>query len=477
VIGNLIDDMLRAVGDARDATAEALFEPTLRLGVTGLSRAGKTVFITALVAHLLARGRLARLSAQAEGRIEAVALRPHPDRNVPRFDFEGHMAALSGADPVWPVSTRAVAQLRLSIRYRPAGWFAGLAGTGVLHLDIVDYPGEWLLDLPLLSQDFAEWSARGLAAATAPQRGDLAREWLGLLDAADPAAPYDEATARALSAAYARYLARCRAAGLSGLTPGRFLMPGELEGSPALAFTPLPPAPARLRRGALHGEFARRFDAYRETVAKPFFRDHFARLDRQVVLVDLLGALDAGPGAVGDLQEAMAGILRAFRPGRNSWLSTVLGRRVGRILFAATKADHVHHSQHPRMTAILTALLRDSVSRAEFSGARVEALAIASLRATVEQDVARGGQTIPCVRGRLLRDGRMAALHPGDLPADPQAVLAQARAGAPRDAGWLGGDFDVMDFAPPAPAGRLGEGPPHIRLDQALEFLIGDRLS
>jgi uncharacterized protein len=28
-----------------------------------------------------------------------------------------------------------------------------------LNLDIVDYPGEWLLDLPLLSLSFAEWSA------------------------------------------------------------------------------------------------------------------------------------------------------------------------------------------------------------------------------------------------------------------------------------------------------------------------------
>ena len=34
---------------------EHLFNPTVRLGVTGLSRAGKTVFITALV-HGLTRG-------------------------------------------------------------------------------------------------------------------------------------------------------------------------------------------------------------------------------------------------------------------------------------------------------------------------------------------------------------------------------------------------------------------------------------
>lgn len=95
-------------------------------------------------------------------------------------------------------------------------------------------------------------------------------------------------------------------------------------------------------------EFSRRFGAYKSRVVKPFFRDHFARIDRQVVLMDVLGAIHAGPQAVEDMRRAMADILTAFRPGRAGWLSQILGtRRVGRILFAATKADHLHHIQHP----------------------------------------------------------------------------------------------------------------------------------
>ena len=39
---------------------------------------------------------------------------------------------------------------------------------------------------------------------------------------------------------------------------------------------------------------------------RPFFRDHFARLDRQIVLVDALAALNAGPDAVRDLERALA---------------------------------------------------------------------------------------------------------------------------------------------------------------------------
>jgi hypothetical protein len=65
-------------------------------------------------------------------------------------------------------------------------------------------------------------------------------------------------------------------------------------------------------------------------------------------------------------------------------------------------------------------------------------------------------------------------MHPGDLPESPEAVLSAARDGAER---WLDGDYGVMRFAPPRLTPRPGEGPPHVRLDRALEFLIGDRLA
>jgi predicted YcjX-like family ATPase len=247
-----------------------------------------------------------------------------------------------------------------------------------------------------------------------------------------------------------------------------------MEGSPALTFTPLPPGPGR--RGSLRSEFEKRYAAYLHSVVKPFFREHFARLERQVVIVDLLTALDRGPAAVADLQLALTEILRAFRPGANTWLSSILGKRVDRILFAAAQADHIHHTQHGRMTDILRALLRESVERAAFRGAKTEALAIAGVRATVEQDIRRDGETLPCVRGRLKDTGKMAALFPGDLPENPNTVLAEARADAPKGEGWLEGDLEVMDFAPPNPGGKAGEGPPHIRVDRAVEFLIGDRL-
>src|SRR5215475_14753428 len=89
-----------------------LISPTVRLGITGLSRAGKTVFITALVHGLVRGGRFPVFEAVAEGRIARVRLAPQPDDAVPRFDYENHVKALV-ADRTWPQSTRQISELRV----------------------------------------------------------------------------------------------------------------------------------------------------------------------------------------------------------------------------------------------------------------------------------------------------------------------------------------------------------------------------
>lgn len=470
VIASLADSVLRRVEAVGDTVSEALFEPVIRLGVTGLARSGKTVFISSLVANLMDRGRMSGLAAARDGRIEASFLQPQPDDTVPRFDYEAHIAALTGSKPHWPDSTRAVSELRLSLRVRPAGLLAGLQGPRTIHLDIVDYPGEWLLDLGLLDQTYDQWAGDLLALI---DKRDFAQGFMERARAADPTAPHDEPLAQDLAQRFTDYLRTARKHGFSDCTPGRFLLPGDLAGSPVLTFAPIPLAEPSRRR-SLHREMERRFEAYKAQVVKPFFRDHFAKIDRQVVLTDVLGAIHGGPAAVEDMRRAMAATMGAFRPGRNAFLTRLLsGKQVERILFAATKADHLHHDQHDRMTAIMKALTRDARDRAQFAGAQTGALAIAALRATTEETRQHDGRDLGCVRGRLLETGEEKVFYPGRLPKDPTAILSPAREGADT---WLNGDFGVMSFAPAPLSLRAGDGPPHIRLDTAAQFLIGDRL-
>jgi len=471
VFTSITDGITRGIEGVGAQISGSFLEPTVRLGVTGLSRAGKTVFITSLIANLMDRGRMSQLRAAQTGAIRSAYLQPQPDDTVPRFDYEAHLAALTGDAPHWPQSTRAVSELRLSLRVQPSGILGAISGPRTVHLDIIDYPGEWLLDLTLMDKSYAEWSAAVLGRIGGRPGGAA---YLGQVDSATGSAPHDETGARALAAAFTAHLQASRDAGFSDCTPGRFLLPGDLAGSPVVTFAPLP-APGKTPRGSLWREFERRYEAYKREVVRPFFRSHFARIDRQVVLVDALGAIHAGPRAVEDMRRVMAEILTAFRPGRTRWLADiVLGKRIDRILFAATKADHLHHSQHARLAAIMEALVREAKDRADFSGARTAAMAIASVRATVEAQVDHEGTMLECVKGVLAGTGRVAAMYPGELPEDPARLLSPARQGAER---WLEDDYAVQGFAPARLTLKPGEGPPHIRLDRAAEFLIGDRLT
>ena len=253
-------------GRGRDVGG-ALFEPVIRLGVTGLSRAGKTVFITSLVANLLDRGRMPQLRAEAEGRILAAYLQPQPDHTIPRFAYEDHLAALTGPDPHWPESTRSISTLRLSLRVAPTGLIGGL-------------------DRPARRAPRHRRLPRRVAARPAADEPDLR----GLVDRRHRDRPHPGRAphCRAPGSPGSRPTDAVRAArrerppaaspppsppispppappASPASRPGRFLMPGDLEGSPALTFSPLPkpdrrPAGLALARlpAALRGLQARR---------------------------------------------------------------------------------------------------------------------------------------------------------------------------------------------------------------------------
>ena len=223
VINTLADGVLRGVEAVTDTVSGTFFEPVIRLGVTGLARSGKTVFITSLVANLMDRGRMPGLVAAAEGRLLTAYLQPQPDNTVPRFDYEAHLGDLTSRSPHWPESTRAVSELRLSLKVQPGGLLSGLQGPRVIHLDIVDYPGEWLLDLALLDKSYAEWSEEVMQRIKGRSE---AADFLVLSGQTDATQPAGEPVAKALSASFTTYLNAARDAGYYDCTPGRFLLPG-----------------------------------------------------------------------------------------------------------------------------------------------------------------------------------------------------------------------------------------------------------
>jgi uncharacterized protein len=465
---------------------EHVFNPTVRLGVTGLSRAGKTVFITALIHGLTRGGRFPVFEAYASGRIARARLEPQPDDAVPRFDYENHVRSLI-EERRWPDSTVDVSELRLVIDYQRQN-----GADRTLTLDIVDYPGEWLLDLPLLNKSYEEWSAESLKLSWEKPRAHLAADWHAHLKALNAFGREDEQATLAAAKLFTDYLRACRDErfAMSLLPPGRFLMPGNLAGSPALTFAPLElSGNGEAPNGSLWAMMRRRYEAYKDVVVRPFFREHFARLDRQIVLVDALAAFNSGPEALHDLQAALSGILECFRIGRTTFLSSLFRPRVDRILFAATKADHLHRSSHDRLEAILRHAVAAAAARAESTGAVIDVVALAAVRATREAQVTRGRDKLPSILGTPAAgeiangdvfDGMTeVATFPGDLPADPSDFFTGENAfHGLASAAAENSDFRFLRFRPPQLEGSGSEEPtlPHIRLDRAMQFLFGDRL-
>jgi predicted YcjX-like family ATPase len=207
------------------------------------------------------------------------------------------------------------------------------------------------------------------------------------------------------------------------------------------------------------------------------------------VLVDALSAFNSGPEALVDLEAALTGILDCFRIGRGTLLSSLFRPRIDRILFAATKADHLHHASHDRLEAVLRRIVTKAATHAEIAGAAIDVVALAAVRATREATVSRGRDRLPSILGTPA-SGEMAdgetldgntevATFPGDLPADPEALFGDESAfRGLSSASADKADFRFLRFRPPLLEREGTEEPvlPHIRLDRALQFLIGDRL-
>lgn len=516
---NLFEEMRIATANLADFASD-LTEPSLRIGVTGLARAGKTIFISSSLHNIIHGGRLPRFEAHATGRIGTAEIRPQPDSLVPRFRYEDHIADLTNRR-IWPSSTSRTSQVRLTLQYQSRETIKRTLGTNRLALDIVDYPGEWLLDLTLMDSSFKSWSERSFAQASKALYRPHSEDWLSFAESlpdllANPEKgdePALETIARQTSNNFTAYLLKAKKArgAYALLTPGRFLMPGDLQDSPALTFAPLPPALYSKDRKSLWAMMEKRFEAYKSSIVLPFYRDHFARLDRQIVLIDLLAALNEGPETLAELEETITEILRAFRPGSRFWLRNLVSRRIDKILFAATKADHLHHTSHDRLERILRRLVERAAMRVEESGADYETMAIAAIRATKEASLNVDGEELPSLVGIPLQgeslgedefDGETEfALFPGDLPSNPESVFKAVESVSNPAIESISEEKDLshrpkpesvseqttlfddplcfVRFRPP----ELEKTPqgtplslPHIRLDRALEFLLGDIL-
>ena len=466
--GSLISGLRHVVAGAAAQAEARLNESTIRLAVTGLTRAGKTVFLTSLISNLLAMGAgrntlpglQAALEHRGSGRLRSVRVVPAGAATTPWFDHVAKLRDLAAESPYWPPRTEDVAQIALDLEIdRGAVWQRFRWRR--IRLELLDYPGEWLLDLPMLKQPFTAWSRATLDLFSQPPRNAFGTPFLEFLRAVDPDAPADDALIRRGHELYRAALQACREkAGLRYLQPGRFVAPGARADAPYMWFFPLdqsrdPPLP-----GSNAALLRDRYDAYRTEVRTQFFDRHFTQFDRQIVLVDVLGALHAGRQAFEDTARAIGEIAGGLAYDNGSRMP-FRPRRITRVAFAATKADHVPALRRENLVHLVRAL-------AGGVGAGVPATthAVASVLATNDGKITVAGRPVEVVLGLPLGETTQRPFYPGDVPS-----------GLPPESFWSDRYFELPVFTPPRVDASGVAGIPHLGLDAVLTALLKDLLA
>jgi len=456
------------------------------VAVAGLSRSGKSAFITSVIGNLQAAGRNSRaadwlrgLDVVATGRLRSADrpanYRPSHGRMLPYGDM---LAALTADTPKWPSRTADIYEAALDIHFwpsrRPDPGKAADTPAARLRLVMVDYPGEWLVDVPMMEQSYAQWSAAALSRLESAPWSEVAKEFRELLVSTDWTAEDNNDTAHRAALEWQRVLVAARELGLKWLQPGQFVRArGQSEeiavprlDEERLWFCPLPEtAISGAKAGSLARAMSDRYARYQKDAAK-FFGQTLKNATHHVLLVDVLEALAEGERPFNEAAEVLAEVYRVFAVNTSRFWKLLGLAGFRRVLLVATKADTIPSNQR----AALQSLLADMCG-GRFAGAAgvapPEACYVAAIRATQDVEaLVDGGEPVRVVEGLCSESGKRRRVTMIDVPDRiPTAEYFQRRKGlrAPR-------------FVPPKVEGRGDYGIPNARIGSVLNRLIGDVL-
>jgi len=434
----------------------------LSIGITGFSGSGKSTFITSLI-HQLKYSSNANLGGFLPARDERllnVELQPLDD--LPLFDYQQGIQALAGDPPAWPPSTTHISGCRLIIEFKKKSMLPTFTGeTRRFTLELRDYPGEWLLDIAMLQQDYRQWSMDTAALCSKGIRHQLAEEMQKEFNDLDPLAPIDEQQIEALFVRYRSFLMTCKTAGLTFIQPGRALLP---DSSDFPVFIPLfnlqSLSPQELDNAdddSLYKVMQQRYKTYLKNFVQPFYKTFFRGIDRQVVLIDVLKALSGGKEKFDDMVIAFSRIIDCYRVGHNAFLNRLFSPQVEKILFLASKPDRILMNQHESLRRLCDDIISHICPQSVRNRIQIETEIAAAVRTTHDHN--------DHLTARLL-DGQYGELRhpaiPDKLP-DPDQWHQLSRWNPPVLRAPLNTDL-IM-------GGRLA----HIRMDKVLRDLIGDK--
>lgn len=460
-------DYLDKIMNTVTKEVNVLLDKEIRIGVTGLSRGGKSALITSLVNVISMFGesgigdKLPRFKAYDKFNISYGGITSSHMMSIKRFPYEDAIDSLSSNPPQWPSPTDGISEIRLEIKYRDEKWYSPIS-THTIYIDIWDYPGEWLMDLLLLDLSYDEFSAKVKEYTEKVSSVVNANEWIKLGKALDLVAKPEVTILKKVVAEYTNWLISCKENDLAFIVPGRFVLPGELKGAPILEFVPwVWDKVDSYEKESLYAELKNRYDAYKQEVVQKFYKNCFAKIDRQLVLVDCLKALKVGEVGFWDINNSFDILMQNFKFGSSNFLTRLFAPRIDKVLFIGTKSDLVTNDQHQNMLSMLKSMVRRSAARVRSDGANCEYMVLSSVKSTecvLTQHQGKEQQVLVC------NDEPTKAVFPGSVPPVWQDE-------------WVEGyqnKFKLLNPRPPriTPDSLI----PSFNIDLLLEYIIGDKL-
>ncbi|NOR69933.1 MAG: YcjX family protein [Methylomarinum sp.] len=454
-----------------DATWTKLINERICIGITGFSGSGKSSFITSLIYQLSnsEQANLSSFSPAIQGRIKGVKILTLDGLTDNLFQYQQGLNSLSSDPASWPESTTDLSSCLLEVSYQShnKSFFSGESTNSKVLIEIRDYPGEWLLDIPLLNQSYYQWCLECNHRFQQPEIKPLLAELLDDLSQIDLMAQIDEQTIKRLHQRYVTFLQSCKQAGLSLIQPGRFLLPGN-EPSDILPFVPLlgiNELTVELLSDASQDSYFKqmktRYEQYVENQVKPFYDDYFNNVHRQIILVDVLKGLSKGEAYLEDMRLALARVMDSYHYGRNNLYQRTFNPQVEQIVFVATKIDQVLPEQHENIRSLLSSLVSHAYIESNVEGIDMSCEAVAAVRCTklikTNDKIVLEGHTTEGKKGGMF--------HP-DIPST-----------LPKGSDWQQyKNWQVHRLRPLENKGLLaGDKLEHIRMDTVLNQLIGDK--
>ncbi len=424
-------------------------DKTIKVAVTGLSQSGKTVFLTSLINQLIANDKLPFLNEKL-GRSFVARLLP-PDSVYMRFDYYSKLSEFRKKNPIWPKSTKAVTKTTIQLEFKSNYAFLE---SQIINLELVDYPGEWLLDLMMLDLSFEEWSNHMIDLAKEKKRVKFSKEWLEAI-----AGDIDKSEEE-LFDLFSEYQKNLYYHGYSYVGPGRFVEAGDMQNDPILYFCPL-----KDKNNSIYEQFKKRYDLYVKEVVNRLYLEHFREFDTQIILVDLIKTLNGGEEIFDDMHLAIKGILKSFTYGSNNFISKFFDLKIDHVIFAASKADHIPLSQREAYIRLLKEMIWDMKQELDIKHVDTESTIFASVKSTQYVKAKLNGVEVDCVRGIVVGEDEPSTHFPGLLPKDYKDKNF-----------WKEGKFNFVSFKPISFPSKDTNAVDHIRMDRLIYSLLKDRV-